>query len=122
MIKSKWNIKTNDLIGYSKAASVASFVTTIIANPFKVVNTKMIMKTREGDGSEKEGGQKKPFGTMDCVKEIWKNDGALGFFRGIGPSLVLIINPIIQYVVYEFLKNEIKGRNAAFYRYNLIYF
>jgi hypothetical protein len=124
MIKSNWKVKTNDLIGYSKAASMASFVTTIFANPFKVVNTKMIMRTREKEGSDRENSNKS-YGTLDCVKEIWRNDGALGFFRGIGPSLFLIINPIIQYVIYEFLKNEIKGRNTtniSFYSKKPYYF
>ena len=30
---------------------------------------------------------------------------ASGFWRGLGPALVLVINPIIQYTVFEQLKN-----------------
>ena len=42
-MKKKLEIKNNDFIGYMKAASVASFFTTIITNPFRVFNTKMIV-------------------------------------------------------------------------------
>ena len=35
------------------------------------------------------------------------------FWRGIGPALVLVINPIIQYTVFEQLKNFLIARRTA---------
>jgi len=43
------------------------------------------------------------------VDEIYKSDGLKGFFSGVGSSLILIINPIINYVIYEYLKKIFKG-------------
>ena len=36
-----------------------------------------------------------------------------GFWRGIGPALVLVVNPIIQYTVFEQLKNFLVKTRAA---------
>ena len=36
-----------------------------------------------------------------------------GFWRGLGPALVLVINPIIQYTVFEQLKNILVQIRAA---------
>jgi len=38
---------------------------------------------------------------------------ASGFWRGLGPALVLVINPIIQYTVFEQLKNILVQIRAA---------
>jgi len=40
-------------------------------------------------------------------------DGLLGFIRGIGPALVLVINPVIQYTVFEQLKNALVKRRTT---------
>ena len=38
---------------------------------------------------------------LTAAKEILHNDGLLGFWRGIGPALILVINPVIQYTTFE---------------------
>lgn len=40
-------------------------------------------------------------------------DGLAGFWRGIRPALVLVINPVIQYTVFEQLKNALIAARAA---------
>ena len=39
--------------------------------------------------------------------------GLQAFWRGIGPALVLVVNPIIQYTVFEQLKNFLIKRRTA---------
>ena len=39
--------------------------------------------------------------------------GLRNFWRGIGPALVLVINPIIQYTIFEQLKNFMIKRRTA---------
>jgi solute carrier family 25 (peroxisomal adenine nucleotide transporter), member 17 len=34
------------------------------------------------------------------------------FWRGIGPALVLVINPVLQYTVFEQLKNVLIARRT----------
>lgn len=42
---------------------------------------------------------------LETFRHILKTDGPLAFWRGLGPALVLVINPILQYTVFEQLKN-----------------
>lgn len=39
------------------------------------------------------------------MQHILRKDGIAAFWRGIGPALVLVINPVIQYTIFEQLKN-----------------
>jgi len=49
------------------------------------------------DNSGKEGPTKRvKLSAMDAASAILKKDGLSGFWRGIGPALILVINPIIQ--------------------------
>jgi adenine nucleotide transporter 17 len=47
-----------------------------------------------------------------CISHIYGEEGILGFFRGLGPSLILVINPIIQYVIFEWSKMKIVDRRV----------
>lgn len=50
---------------------------------------------------------------FQTVQRILATDGPLGFMRGLGPALVLVINPVIQYTVFEQLKNALVTRRVA---------
>ena len=50
-------------------------------------------------------------GILHTIRHILERDGLAAFWRGLGPALVLVVNPIIQYTVFEQLKNFlVKGR------------
>ena len=51
--------------------------------------------------------QKSDRGTLSTIFDIVKDEGISGLFKGLNPALILVINPIIQYTVYEQLKNWI---------------
>ncbi|KAK0551006.1 hypothetical protein OC846_000130 [Tilletia horrida] len=46
------------------------------------------------------------------AKEIFKQDGITGFWRGLKPSLVLTVNPAITYGVFERVKTIILAASA----------
>jgi len=50
---------------------------------------------------------------LQTIQHILATDGPLGFMRGVGPALVLVINPVIQYTVFEQLKNTLVLRRTA---------
>lgn len=50
---------------------------------------------------------------FQTVQHILATDGPLGFMRGVGPALVLVINPVIQYTIFEQLKNILVKRRTA---------
>lgn len=50
---------------------------------------------------------------LETIQTILAKDGPKGFFRGLGPALVLVINPVLQYTVFEQQKNFlVKTRTA----------
>jgi solute carrier family 25 (peroxisomal adenine nucleotide transporter), member 17 len=47
----------------------------------------------------------KKLGFLKTIQMILAKDGISAFWRGIGPALILVINPVLQYTVFEQLKN-----------------
>lgn len=62
----------------------------------------------------KKSSQKESRSVMSYIKEIFEKEGLKGFFTGTSSSLILIINPIINYVIYEYLKKFFKGNLQIF--------
>lgn len=40
------------------------------------------------------------------MMKILNEEGIEGFFKGITPSLILTLNPVIQFTIYEFMKDN----------------
>lgn len=77
---------------------VAGSVTAIASNPIWVANTRMTVTK-----SEKTA--------LATIIEIVKKDSAKTLFNGLKPALVLVLNPIVQYTVFEQLKNLVLAWN-----------
>jgi adenine nucleotide transporter 17 len=80
-----------------------------------VVQTSQAVRTLDvspADSSHPKVIEKK-LGFIETVKNILAKDGAGAFWRGIGPALVLVINPVLQYTVFEQLKNILIKRRTA---------
>ena len=106
------------------AGLIAGSATTIISNPIWVVQTTQAVYTMnqqpavpapvpapEGQQSERRPAARP--GILKTIQYILRKDGLTAFWRGLGPALVLVINPIIQYTVFEQLKNFlVKSRTA----------
>ena len=43
-------------------------------------------------------------GTLEIMREIYQREGISAFFKGCIANLILVINPVINFVIYEFLK------------------
>ncbi|TFK55676.1 mitochondrial carrier [Heliocybe sulcata] len=84
------------------AGVIAGSATTIISNPIWVVQT--TQATRTVDSTAGSAAPKK-LSIIETVQHILRKDGVQAFWRGIGPALVLVINPVLQYTVFEQLKN-----------------
>ncbi|KAK0190966.1 mitochondrial carrier domain-containing protein [Armillaria mellea] len=91
---------------------IAGSATTIISNPIWVVQTSQAVRTLNEGSSNASGRPKRP-GFMETVRGILAKDGIRAFWRGIGPALVLVMNPVIQYTVFEQLKNTLIARRTA---------
>jgi adenine nucleotide transporter 17 len=94
------------------AGAIAGSATVLITNPIWVVNTRMTARKQESDehvlpGAEKS--KKKP-STIGTFVSIIREEGFKTFFAGVLPALVLVINPILQYTLFEQMKNLIEAR------------
>ncbi|KAI1382761.1 mitochondrial carrier [Hypoxylon trugodes] len=101
------------------AGAVAGSATVILTNPIWVVNTRMT--TRKGQIEEEEQDKsiedlgevekkKKQPTTLSTLTALLKDEGPQALFRGVVPALVLVINPILQYTLFEQLKNAYERR------------
>ena len=91
--------------------------TALITNPIWVVNTRMTAKKRSLESSMNSFDSLKsspcvPQTTWEAIREILKQDGVMEFWKGVIPALILVINPIIQFTVFEQLKNRLEKRRG----------
>ncbi|GAA6015714.1 hypothetical protein JCM8202_001091 [Rhodotorula sphaerocarpa] len=109
---SKGALSTAESILVSAFAGAA---TSILSNPIWVVNTRQTVRTTvspdAATGSSKKVVEKRR-GIMQTILDILRADGPAAFFHGLGPALILVSNPILQFTLFEQLKNFIVRRRA----------
>lgn len=107
------------------AGALAGSATVLLTNPIWVINTRMTTRKRNhamdgemGKGSagvvggeeHAEVGSGKHRSTVGTLMALLKEEGPRALFAGVVPALVLVINPILQYTIFEQLKNFLAGR------------
>lgn len=97
------------------AGALAGSATVILTNPIWVINTRMT--TRKSKASDEESGVvedekalAKPRGTIGTLLALLKEEGPQALFSGVVPALVLVINPILQYTLFEQMKNSLEKK------------
>ncbi|KAJ5709621.1 Mitochondrial substrate/solute carrier [Penicillium malachiteum] len=91
------------------AGAIAGSATVLITNPIWVINTRMTARKSESEESL-PGAPKAKASTLSTLMELLKKDGPKGLFAGVLPALILVINPILQYTIFEQLKNVVERR------------
>ncbi|KAJ7276375.1 peroxisomal membrane protein [Mycena haematopus] len=92
---------------------IAGSATTIISNPIWVVQTKQAVQTLNAEPSLDPYQRKKKLSILETVRAVSREGGIQAFWRGIGPALVLVINPVLQYTAFEQMKNFLVARRTA---------
>ncbi|KAF7724107.1 hypothetical protein EC973_001291 [Apophysomyces ossiformis] len=98
------------------AGAIAGCAVVIATHPIWTVNTRLTV--RKGvDGEDKD---KKP-NAFAVAAQILKKEGLPGLYAGVKAALILVINPIIQYTVFEQLKNKVaKVKNLSNFDFFLL--
>lgn len=93
------------------AGAIAGSATVIITNPIWVVNTRVTTR-RQSEEGDLEAGTKpsRPPTTIGTLMSLLKNEGPQALFSGVLPALVLVMNPILQYTLFEQMKNTVEKR------------
>ncbi|KAG2164031.1 hypothetical protein JADG_003770 [Aureobasidium aubasidani] len=102
------------------AGALAGSATVLLTNPIWVVNTRMTARKNESDDSAlptEEAGMKPKNklspSTIGTLLSIIKDEGFMRLFAGVLPALVLVINPILQYTIFEQLKQSLEKRRRV---------
>ncbi|KAI0182141.1 mitochondrial carrier [Hypoxylon sp. FL1284] len=103
------------------AGAIAGSATVILTNPIWVVNTRMTTRRGQAEDEAKteaaaasaapeaKKSQQQPT-TIGTLMALLRDEGPQALFRGVVPALVLVINPILQYTLFEQLKNAYERR------------
>ncbi|XP_042014993.1 peroxisomal nicotinamide adenine dinucleotide carrier-like isoform X1 [Salvia splendens] len=55
----------------------------------------------------------RPYGTIQAACEVYNESGVAGFWKGIVPTLIMVCNPSIQFMIYESLLKRLRSRRSA---------
>ncbi|KIP10383.1 hypothetical protein PHLGIDRAFT_101287 [Phlebiopsis gigantea 11061_1 CR5-6] len=114
LLKSRKGTKALSTRESMLAGLVAGSATTILSNPIWVIQANQV---KQGQSSTPDA---KHLSFFETALKLYGgsevkpgSSGLQNFWRGIGPALVLVINPIIQYTIFEQLKNVLIKRRTA---------
>ena len=101
------------------AGAIAGSATVLITNPIWVVNTRMTARQSDCSSSDlptsfaaPDKPARKPSSFTTLIK-LFKFEGPTALFAGVLPALVLVINPILQYTIFEQLKDKLEKRKRV---------
>ncbi|CEJ85583.1 Putative Peroxisomal membrane protein pmp47b [[Torrubiella] hemipterigena] len=97
------------------AGAIAGSATVIMTNPIWVVNTRVTTRAQNAETDIESGKPKKSAApsTIGTLMALLKNEGPQALFAGVIPALVLVINPILQYTLFEQMKNRVEQRRKV---------
>ncbi|KAJ1338555.1 solute carrier family 25 (peroxisomal adenine nucleotide transporter) member 17 [Microdochium nivale] len=102
------------------AGALAGSATVICTNPIWVVNTRITTRKRSLEQSTDSlpGGAKQPQSvkapsTIGTLVALLRDEGPQALFRGVLPALILVINPILQYTLFEQMKNAVEKKRRV---------
>ena len=97
------------------AGAIAGSATVLITNPIWVVNTRMTARKKEATEGDLESQSKKKAkaSTVGTLLALIKEEGPQALFAGVLPALILVINPILQYTIFEQLKNVVEKKRRV---------
>lgn len=86
----------------------AGSATSVISNPVWVIQTSQTVRGMDASTSESvPPSPQKRLGVFATAARLMQTGGPAVFFRGLGPALVLVVNPVLQYTAFEQLKNAL---------------
>ncbi|XP_054706284.1 peroxisomal membrane protein PMP34-like [Uloborus diversus] len=104
-------------LGDLGVASIAGVINVFLTTPLWVANSRLKMQGAKISNEDRKRLGKHPEyeGLIDALIKISKMEGISSLWSSMVPSLMLVINPAIQFSVYEALKRELPkllGKNT----------
>ncbi|KAG8811751.1 hypothetical protein FRC17_002341 [Serendipita sp. 399] len=95
---------------------IAGSATSILSNPIWVIQTQQTVRTMAPPSSDPSAPKQvfvRKLSFVETAMNIINKNGVAALWAGIGPALILVINPIIQYTAFEQIKNFVMQRRTA---------
>lgn len=104
-------------------AALSGCANVLLTNPIWVVVTRMQTHTKASKKVQPSQAirtheempvafEPPPYGTSHAVQEVYDEAGFWGFWKGVIPTLIMVSNPSIQFMLYETLLKKVKQRRA----------
>ncbi|CAK9135729.1 unnamed protein product [Ilex paraguariensis] len=103
-------------------AALSGCVNVLLTNPIWVVVTRMQTHSKKSQPSQTESitsddsilaaVEPPPYGTGHAINEVYDEAGIWGFWRGVLPTLIMVSNPSIQFMLYETLLKKLRKRRG----------
>ncbi|MQL70521.1 hypothetical protein Taro_002856 [Colocasia esculenta] len=131
---------TVGMFSWLVVAAIAGSLNVLLTNPIWVLVTRMQTQTQaerkiveakreailreEADSTsadqrtvadklaELDSIKPRPYGTITAAREVYHEAGIKGFWKGIIPTLIMVCNPSIQFMIYETSLKHLKARSA----------
>eukprot|EP00887_Chlorella_sp_A99_P002640 scaffold6.g2640.t1 len=84
-------------------AAAAGCINVLATNPIWLLATRMQASHQLAKQYADEGLGEPSGGVVRAARDVLHEYGPLGFWNGVGASLVMVVNPTIQYALYEYL-------------------
>ncbi|THU51778.1 hypothetical protein C4D60_Mb06t34620 [Musa balbisiana] len=107
-------------------AALAGCVNVLLTNPIWVVVTRMQTHKKKSNRSPNHFlpslpdeaiqlavVEHRPYRTSHVVQELYDEAGFWGFWKGVIPTLIMVSNPSIQFMIYETLLKKIKRKRST---------
>ncbi|KAA8534107.1 hypothetical protein F0562_031700 [Nyssa sinensis] len=104
-------------------AALSGCVNVLLTIPIWVVVTRMQTHTKKSRHSHTQSIapeesilaaiEPPPYGTSHAIQEVYGEAGVWGFWKGVFPTLIMVSNPSIQFMLYETLLKKLKKRRAS---------
>uniref|UniRef100_A0A7N0ZU98 Peroxisomal nicotinamide adenine dinucleotide carrier n=1 Tax=Kalanchoe fedtschenkoi TaxID=63787 RepID=A0A7N0ZU98_KALFE len=108
-------------------AALSGCVNVLMTNPIWVVVTRMQTHTKAAAKKHQQiqtpaSAPDEPllaviesprYGTANAIHEVYDEAGVRGFWKGVLPTLIMVSNPSIQFMLYETLLKKLKERRSS---------
>uniref|UniRef100_A0A6T7Z6I2 ADP,ATP carrier protein n=1 Tax=Pyramimonas obovata TaxID=1411642 RepID=A0A6T7Z6I2_9CHLO len=84
-------------------ASLSGAINVVVTSPIWVVATRM-QACRKSEIPCIESASGKHAGLLETCMAVYKDYGVMGYWKGVLPSLAMVSNPAIQYMIYEWCR------------------
>ncbi|XP_019719975.1 peroxisomal membrane protein PMP34 isoform X2 [Hippocampus comes] len=86
---------------------VAGVINVLVTAPLWVVNTRLKLQGSKFHNTDIQPTNYR--GIWDALGQISRDEGVWALWSGTFPSLLLVLNPAIQFVIYEGLKRQLRN-------------